>query len=102
MKFIIIYTTYPDSKTAKKISNLLLKQKLIACVNYLPIESSFIWQKKIKNSKEIVSLIKTKTENWRKVKTEIEKLHPYDTPCIMKIEVEANKEYVKWIEAETK
>ncbi|KKR21309.1 MAG: Divalent-cation tolerance protein CutA [Parcubacteria group bacterium GW2011_GWE2_39_37] len=102
MKFIILYITYPDLKTAKTISNRLLKQKLVACVNFMPITSSYIWQGKIKNTKEIVALTKTKTENWRRIKKEIEKLHPYDIPCVIKIEAEANKEYVKWIESETK
>jgi len=102
MKFIILYVTYPNQKTAKTISSQLLKQKLIACVNYLPIESGFSWNGKVKNSKEVVALLKTKTENWRKVKKEIEKLHPYDIPCIIKMEVEANKEYVRWVEKVTK
>jgi uncharacterized protein involved in tolerance to divalent cations len=50
---------------------------------------------------QIVSPVKTKKENWQKVKKEVEKIHPYDVPCIMKIEVEANNEYFDWIKKET-
>jgi len=102
MKFIIIYITHKNLKEAKKVAEHLLREKLIACVNYFPIESSYWWKGKIENSKEIVSLMKTKKENWKKVKAEVEKIHPYDVPCIMKIEVEANKEYFDWIQKETK
>lgn len=102
MKFIIIYITYPNLKEAKQVSNVLLKERLIACVNYFPIESAYWWRGKIENTKEIVSLVKTTKANWTKVKKEVEKLHPYKTPCIIKIEVEANKSFADWIVKETK
>jgi len=102
MKFIIIYITHKNLKEAKKVAESLLEKKLIACVNYFPIESAYWWQGKIANSKEIVSLVKTKKENWGKVKKEVEKIHPYDVPCIMKIEVETNGKYANWIKQETK
>lgn len=100
--FIIIYITHPDMKTAKKVAGQLLEKRLIACVNYFPVENSYWWQGKVEHSKEIVSLVKTTKQNWSKVKAEVKKIHPYDTPCIMKLEVEANSDYEKWIKTETK
>ncbi|MFZ2187817.1 MAG: divalent-cation tolerance protein CutA [Candidatus Moraniibacteriota bacterium] len=102
MKFIIIYITHKNLKEAKKVAEALLKEKLIACVNYFPIESAYWWKGKIENSKEIVSLVKTKKENWTKVKKIVLAIHPYETPCIMKFEVESNKSYADWIREETK
>lgn len=102
MKFILIYVTHKNIKEAKKIAEYLLKKKLIACVNYFPVESAYWWKSKIENSKEIVSLIKTKKENWERVKGEVEKMHPYETPCIIKMEAEGNFDYVNWIKQETK
>jgi periplasmic divalent cation tolerance protein len=102
MGFIIIYITHPDLKTAKKIAGELLERRLIACANYFPIESAYWWQGKVEHSKEIVSLVKTSSKNWVKVKAAVEQLHPYDTPCIIKIEAEANNDYEKWIKTETK
>jgi periplasmic divalent cation tolerance protein len=100
MTFIIIYVTHKNLKEAKKISSHLLKKRLIACVNFFPIESNYWWNNKITNSKEIISLLKTKKENWLKVKSEVKKIHPYTTPCIMKFDVEANDDYEKWINKE--
>lgn len=102
MKFIIIYITHKNLKEAKRVTETLLKEKLIACANYFPIESSYWWNGKITNSKEIVSIVKTKKENWTKVKKAVEAIHPYEVPCIMKIEVESNKSYADWIKKETK
>lgn len=100
MKFIIIYTAHPNLKTAKKIAASLLKRRLIACANFFPIQSAYWWKNKIINSKEIVSIVKTSRNNWTKIQSEIIKLHPYQTPCILKIEVEANEDYESWINKE--
>lgn len=102
MKFITIYVTHSSKLEAEKIINKLLNDKLIACVNYFPIDVAYHWKWHIVNDNEIVSLLKTRIKNWSKVKEYIELNHPYEIPCIIKTEVEANDEYVKWIYNETK
>jgi len=102
MSFIIIYVTHKDTNEAKKIGDHLLNKRLIACANYLPIEATYWWNSAVESDNEIVSLLKTRKENWEIVKNEIEKIHPYDIPCIIKIEVEANEKYEQWIKDETK
>src|SRR3989344_7857482 len=102
MSFIAVYITHANLKNAKNICDELLKKRLIACANYFPIKSSYRWKGKIENSDEIVSIVKTRKENWDKVKNEVEKIHPYEIPCIMKFIVEANEDYERWINGETK
>jgi len=101
MTLVIIYVTHENLTNAKKMADHLLQKKLIACANFFPVESSYWWKGKIENSKEIVSLLKTKNDNWEKLKFEIKKIHPYETPCIMKINVEANVDYESWVNNET-
>lgn len=36
-----------------------------------------------------------------KVKKAVEAIHPYEIPCIMKLEVESNEAYAAWIKKET-
>ncbi len=97
MPFIIVYTTHPDEQSANKISSELIQKKLVACANIFPMQSAYWWQGNIENGNEYVSILKTIQENFDKVKLEIEKVHKYEVPCIMKIEVEANESYEKWI-----
>lgn len=86
---------------AKKIVHWLLEQHLIACANYFPIRSSY-WRKwVIEESDEIVSLLKTDHTKWEEAKTYIERVHPYEVPCIIKYDVEANDQYLQWIQSET-
>lgn len=101
MSFIIIYTTHENAEEAKKITTHLLERRLIACANVLPIEACYWWQGAIAAANEYVAILKTRSEYWQRVRDEIGHIHPYDVPCIMKIEVEANEQYEQWIREET-
>ncbi len=101
MAFILIYVTHQNSEEANKITSHLLEKKWIACGNCFPITSSYWWKASIAKETEFVSILKTRTENWELVKNEIETIHPYQVPCIMKLDVEANSSYEQWIHAET-
>ncbi|QQR93204.1 divalent-cation tolerance protein CutA [bacterium] len=98
--FIIIYITHPDLETAKKIVSSLMKSRLIACGNFFPIQNTYWWKGKIEHSTEVVSIVKTNMKNWEQVKAAVIKLHPYETPCIIKISASANSDYVSWINQE--
>ncbi len=47
-------------------------------------------------------IIYTTHANMKEAKKVAEAMHPYETSCIMKLEVESNKAYANWIHAETK
>lgn len=100
--FIIIYITHSSEKNAKQLTNCLLEERLIACTNIFPIQSAYWWQGKIQNDDEVVSLVKTTSELWERVKSRVEELHPYDVPAIIKMEVEGNDAYEKWIKESVK
>lgn len=99
---ISIYITCKDKEEAVKISKHLLKKRLIACSNMFPIKSMYWWDKKIVDDNEFVILAKTINKNYEKIKKEVKKLHSYTTPCILKFNFEANKEYAKWVKSELK
>lgn len=101
MVIITLYVTHKNQEEADKVVNFLLERKLIACANFFPIVSRYWWKDKIENQDEIVSLLKTREENFEKVREEILKIHPYETPCILKIGAEANKSYGNWVMNET-
>lgn len=98
---ITIYATFKDHEQARHIARELLKKRLIACVNFFPIESMYSWKGKIEKNLEIGAFFKTKNNFWEEVKKEITDLHTYDNPCIERIETKASLDYEKWIESET-
>ena len=100
MSYIIIYSTFPDVDCAKKICDSLLKKKLIACVNYHMITSSYLDKGEIKNCDEISVIIKSLDSNYEKVRKFIEKKHPYEIPVVTKVNIELNEIYANWLDSE--
>lgn len=101
-EIVFAYITNPSRKTAIKISETLLKKRIAACANIFPIESIYLWKGKIEKAKEFVLIAKTSEKNFGKLKKEVERIHPYEVPCIVKIPVQANEEYAKWLLGEMK
>ena len=99
MNLIFVYITNKDEAEAKKVSEHLLKKRLAACTNIFPIKSMYWWNGKIENTREVVCIVKTKAEYYEKIKQEVKKMHSYECPCIIKIPVEANKEYKEWLDS---
>lgn len=97
MSFIAVYITHADELAAKKVVNFLVEKKYIACANIFPIESAYWWKQEINQEGEYVSLVKTTHELWSTLVKAVESIHPYEVPCIMKFEVEANHAYENWI-----
>jgi len=97
----LIYITCKGKAEAKKIASYLLKKKLIACANFFPINSMYWWKNKIVDDKEFLLLAKTAKKNCSKVRKEVKKLHSYEIPCILEIDVDGNKEFIDWVDRVT-
>lgn len=95
---ILVYITCKDKEEAKKIAKHLLDNRLAACANIFPIESMYCSGDKLEQSNEVVLLVKTRKYKFDKVKEEVKKIHSYEIPCILKIDVEANKGYDSWLD----
>ena len=100
---ILVLTTTEKKSLAQKIGNALLKEKLVACASILPMESSYWWKGKIVNAQEFQLILKTKPENFAKIEKVIKKLHTYELPEIISINInKAGKDYLNWISRELK
>ncbi|WP_309496550.1 divalent-cation tolerance protein CutA [Sulfurovum sp.] len=98
----MITTTTDRKENADIITEALLQKHLVACVQYVNIESSYSWDGKIVSSTELLLQMKTKTSFFKEIKDEIERLHTYDVPEIVMVPLlDANFSYMKWINEET-
>ncbi|MBK6363180.1 MAG: divalent-cation tolerance protein CutA [Saprospiraceae bacterium] len=93
----VLYVTFPDEETAKTIGKKLLDLKLIACINILPIQSLYLWQNVMEEGNEMIGLLKTRRDLVSNCIETITQLHPYTTPCILNLSVEANKSFFDWV-----
>ena len=103
MDIIVIYCTVPSKKIAKDITKVLMKHRLAACVSMVEnVKSVFSWDGEICEEKEILLMIKTRRENYGKVKLVIEDLHSYSVPEIIALPVvDCSEDYLKWLVKET-
>jgi len=98
MKPAILVSTYPDKKSIVKISNELVKSKIVACVNITKISSIYAWKGKIENTSEYLAIFKTTQKNKKILKEKIKSTHPYDVPEIAEINISSiNNPYLDWI-----
>lgn len=102
--FIVILVTAGTEAEANKIAQILLKQKLVACVNIIPgVNSLFWWEGKIDKSCEVLLVIKTKSSFLKEVVESVKKNHSYEVPEIIALPIiGGNKDYLKWIEEVTR
>ena len=103
MPMIAILTNCPDTESADAIADALISSRLVACANrYAPIASRFHWNGAVEEETEHPLLLKTRAELGDAVEQEIRRLHPYETPAILRIAMDANADYRAWIDDETR
>jgi len=97
--FQIILCTCPDIESAKAIAQQLVEKKHAACVNIIPnVISVYSWQDKIESDNEVQLIIKTQTDKFNDVADEIKRLHRYDTPEIIAMNIQqGDNNYLNWI-----
>ena len=103
MDIIVINCTVPNKKLAKEITKVIMKHKLAACVSMIEnVRSTFSWEGEICEEKQVLMLIKTRRENYGKIKLVIEDMHTYNVPEIIALPiVDCSEDYLKWLVKET-
>jgi periplasmic divalent cation tolerance protein len=102
--YLVVFITCPDLESAQNLSDLLLKERLAACVNIIPnLTSFFWWGRKIHRSEEVLLMVKTKESVLRELTRKVKKNHPYENPEVIALPIiGGSKKFTRWIEDETK
>lgn len=96
-----MYVTLNTVDEARKIGRKILDARLANCVNWFPITCMYRWEGKVTEEPEIVMLVKTKKEYFKKIERIISSEIDY-TNCIAEIPVtNQRKEFTEWLEKET-
>jgi periplasmic divalent cation tolerance protein len=95
----IILTTAGSEEEARKIARHLVEGHIAACVNIVPqVSSIYRWQEKVEEAHEWLLVIKTTAAAFEKVRQAITKLHSYDLPeCICLNVEDGTPTYLQWI-----
>jgi periplasmic divalent cation tolerance protein len=94
----IVYITCGKREEAEKIAQILVKEKLVACVNIHEITSIFEWKEKMEKCTEYAMICKTAEENFKKIEKRVRELHSYELPCIIFWRIDGgNRDFLDWI-----
>lgn len=101
---ILVYTTFASEADARRIGGALVETRLAACVNIFPnMVSIYEWQGKLDEAGETAMLIKSRKGLQDRVLAEAKRLHPYDTPALLVLEIGAgDSDFCGWIATQTK
>ena len=97
----VVLVTCGSLKEARKIATGFVEARLAACVNIgtAPVESVYRWKGKVETAREFLLVMKTTSGRLKALEKEVKKLHSYDVPEFVVLEVAAgSKEYLRWIE----
>ena len=103
MEIYFIYVTFGSLKEAKRLGGQLVKNKLAACTNIIPvIYSTYVWKNKIMEDKECSMIVKTYRTKVKAAIKFIIKKHTYDCPAVSAFPIKlSHKEFEKWIKEQT-
>ena len=102
MKIVLIQTTCGTKEEARKIAKVLIEEKLAACIQMFEIESFYNWNNEFCCDNETLLNIKTRKDNFEKIKSRILELHSYDLPEIIQLDItNTSEEYLKFIKGNT-
>ena len=95
----LVYTTIENKTQATSIVRELIDTDLVLCSNIIDnVNSIFKWKEEIKTENECIVIMKCFAENSKKIIDIIEKIHPYEIPCIFSINInECNSKFLNWI-----
>ena len=81
------------------MSDLIIHQKLAACVNTLSSDSKYLWNEVMSTEKEWIVLAKTLPDKIDAFEQCVIQNHPYEIPLIGCWSMEVNENYFNWVEA---
>ena len=101
-KYIIVQTHTNKKHVCEDIARLLIEKKIAACVNIYPaVLSIYRYNNEVVEDNEYLVHVKTTSDKFIEIRKIIERLHNYETPEIISLEIsEGNKKYLKWIQDE--
>jgi periplasmic divalent cation tolerance protein len=101
---LVVLTTVELQDDGERLARLLVEGQLAACVQILPpMISIYRWQGTVERASEVLLLIKTTPAAYPRLESVIKENHPYQTPEIIALPVEAGlADYLSWLEVSVK
>ncbi|MEZ5066546.1 MAG: divalent-cation tolerance protein CutA [bacterium] len=95
-RLVEIVTTVSTEQDAALLARSLVEDRLVACASFRRIRSIYRWAGELADESEIEVVLKTLDTLAEAVEARLRESHPYETPAILRLAVEANEPYLAW------
>ena len=96
---VVVMTTTDDPEEAAALARGLVEARLAACVQAMPIASTYRWEGEVETADERLLLVKTRADRVEAVEVFLAEHHSYDTPeCVVVPMVGGLPAYLAWID----
>lgn len=100
---VTILTTVGSKKAATTLADLIMAERLAACVQQVPIRSVYRWKGAIERASEILLIAKTRRDLAPRLAAFIRQHHTYELPEIVVLPITGGLTgYLRWIADETR
>ena len=96
---LLVFSTFPNTVSARQIGTLLVERQLAACVNLISaVESIYRWQGKRESATEVLAIFKTTAAAFPAFEQALRELHPYEVAEIIAVSPEkVSAAYLSWV-----
>ena len=96
---VLVISTAPTVEAADRLAEILVAERLAACVSHLPgVRSRFHWRGGVEVVEEVMLLMKTRAELAPHLVHRLAEIHPYEVPEILVVPVTlGHAPYLAWI-----
>ena len=100
--FFLVTTTVASPDEAKTLARALVEARLAACVQVLPMASTYRWEGAVETAAEQLLLCKIRAVDYADVEAEIRARHAYNVPEIIALPIaEGSPGYLGWLSEAT-
>jgi periplasmic divalent cation tolerance protein len=100
-QFRVVLVTCGTLSESRRIARHVVSTRLAACVNIIlsPVESHYTWKGNLEKSREYLLVIKTTAKRLVALEREVNRLHSYDVPEFIALQVAAGSSgYLSWLQ----
>jgi periplasmic divalent cation tolerance protein len=99
---IVVLSTCGSPREAQRLAHALVEKRLAACVNIVSgVRSVYRWKDAIEDEEEVLLVIKTSRPLFEELRNEILRLHSYEVPEVIALEVvDGSEGYLAWLDRE--
>ena len=100
-RVMLVLSTVPGKESAR-IAEVMVNERLVACVNATPVKSTYRWKGEICRDREELLVMKTKESLFPDVMKRLREIHPCEVPEILAVPVWGGfPGYLDWVMEET-